>query len=177
LVDIAKLRGETPAEAFSKLAQLSIGYEVETGQPGDMIIGTSMNEQDLQALMVWPHANICTDGGLQDRHPRGAGSFPRVLGRYVRDLQLMRLEEGIHKMTGLPARHLGFTNRGLIKPGYQADLVLLDPKTVVDRATSAAPSLSSRGISDVWVNGEAVLRKGGLVGVYPGQVLRRVTAP
>jgi N-acyl-D-amino-acid deacylase len=89
----------------------------------------------------------------------------------------MRLEEGIHKMTGLPARHLGFTNRGLIKPGYQADLVLLDPKTVVDRATSAAPSLSSRGISDVWVNGEAVLRKGGLVGVYPGQVLRRVTAP
>ena len=167
------MRGETPAEAFSKLAQLSIGYEVETGQSGDMIIGTSMNEQDLQALMVWPHANICTDGGLQDRHPRGAGSFPRVLGRYVRDLQLMRLEEGIHKMTGLPAKHLGFTNRGLIKPGYQADLVLLDPKTVADRATTAEPFLSSSGITAVWVNGEAVLHKGAFVGVYPGQVIRR----
>ena len=177
LVEIAKLRGETPAEAFSKLAQLSIGYEVETGQSGDMIIGTSMNEQDLQALMVWPHANICTDGGLQDRHPRGAGSFPRVLGRYVRDLQLMRLEEGIHKMTGLPAKHLGFTKRGLIKPGYQADLVLLDPKTVADRATTAEPFLSSSGITAVWVNGEAVLHKGAFVSAYPGQVIRRAAAP
>jgi len=88
-------------------------------------------------------------------------------------LQLMRLEEGIQKMTGLPAKHLGFTNRGLIKPGYQADLVLLDPITVADRATTAEPFLSSSGITAVWVNGEAVLHKGAFVGVYPDQVIRR----
>ena len=177
LIEIAALRGETPVEAFSALAQLSIAHEVQTGQPGDIIIGSSMDEQDLQALMAWPHTNICTDGGLQDRHPRGAGSFPRVLGRYVRALNLMTLEVGIHKMTGLPAEHLGFTDRGLIKPGYRADLVLLDPITVADRATTSEPFLSSRGIRDVWVNGEAVMRRGEAIDVYPGQVIRREITP
>ena len=177
LIEIAALRGETPVEAFSALAQLSIAHEVQTGQPGDMIIGSSMDEQDLQALMAWPHTNICTDGGLQDRHPRGAGSFPRVLGRYVRALNLMTLEVGIHKMTGLPAEHLGFTDRGLIKPGYRADLVLLDPNSVADRATTSEPFLSSRGIRDVWVNGEAVMRRGEAIDVYPGQVIRREITP
>lgn len=127
--------------------------------------------------MAWPHTNICTDGGLQDRHPRGAGSFPRVLGRYVRDLELMRLEVDIHKMTGLPAKHLGFADRGLIKPGYRADLALLDPDTVADRANTAEPYLSSQGITDVWVNGEVVLRRGDPVAEYPGRVIRRVMRP
>jgi len=173
LVQVAALRGESTDQAFSALAQLSLAWTEQTGEPGDMMIGTSMEEADLQDLMRWPHANICTDGGLLDRHPRGAGSFPRILGRYVRDLNTFPLEVAVHKMSGLPARHLGFTDRGLIAPGKKADLVLFDPDKIADRATTAEPFLSATGISHVWVNGIAVLEDGTPTLAYPGRVLRR----
>ncbi len=84
-----------------------------------------------------------------DLHPRKAGSFPRVLGRYVREQELLPLEQAVHKMTGLSARHMGFTDRGLIKEGFVADLVLFDPETVIDRATPERPELLSAGITSV----------------------------
>jgi len=79
----------------------------------------------------------------------------------------------VHKMTGLPARHMGFTDRGLSAPGKKADLVLFDPAKISDRATTADPFLSATGIANVWVNGVAVLEEGVPTSAYPGQVLRR----
>ena len=177
LVEIAGLRNESPGEAFSQLAQQSIAYEEKTGQSGDMMIGTSMDEGDLRDLMAWPHTNICTDGGLQDRHPRGAGSFPRVLGYYARDAALFSLESAVQKMTALPAQHLGMKDRGMIKPGYKAYLVLFDPATVIDRATTSEPFLAAVGISDVWVNGTRVMENGHQTEAYPGRVVRRTSTP
>ena len=76
-----------------------------------MMIGTSMRDDDIAAFIAWPHTNICTDGSLRDRHPRGAGSFPRVLGRYVREQGILSLESAIHRMTALSAQHMGFFER------------------------------------------------------------------
>ncbi len=173
LAEIASKRGISPTEAFRVLATASIAHEAQTGEPGDMIIGTSMTEDDVAALLAWPHANICTDGSLKDRHPRGAGSFPRVLGHYGREQQLFPLEVAIQKMTALPAQHMGFSDRGRIAPGYVADLVLFDPETVADRATTAEPFLASVGIEGVWVSGKRVLAGGTALNAYPGKVIRR----
>jgi N-acyl-D-amino-acid deacylase len=96
-----------------------------------------------------------------------------VLGRYVRARNLMSLEEAIRKMTSLSASHLGFRDRGTVKPGMAADLVLLDPATVLDRSTTHAPQALSVGIEKVWVNGELVYEKGRVTGKRPGRVLRR----
>ena len=173
LTEIAAAREQTAAEAFSALAQLSIAHETATGEAGDMIIGTSMQEGDIAKLIVWPHANICTDGSLRDRHPRGAGTFPRVLGRYVREQGVLTLENAIHRMTALPATHMGFAERGVIALGMMADLVLFNPDTVIDRATTDAPFAPSEGIHSVWVAGERVLHEGVVGPTYPGRVIRR----
>ncbi len=139
----------------------------------DAIIGTSMTEEDIHALLSWPHTNICTDGSLDDLHPRAIGSFPRVLGRYVRQQGVLGLEQAVHKMTGLAAQHMGFDKRGMIKPGFAADLVLFDPDTVIDNATPRNPKALSSGITTVWVNGRMVFDNGAATGHYPGQILRR----
>ncbi len=173
LSQIAAHRGETPGVAFSQLAQLSIAHESTTGERGDMMIGTSMQEADVATLMAWPHINICTDGSLEDRHPRGAGSFPRVLGHYTRDLGVLTLAEAVRKMTALPAAHLGWEDRGIVAPGKVADLVLFDPDTIADRATTAAPFQVANGIHTVWVSGEVVLKDGASTAVFPGRVIRR----
>jgi N-acyl-D-amino-acid deacylase len=96
-----------------------------------------------------------------------------VLGRYVREQQLLTLESAIHKMTALSAAHVGLTRRGTIAPGYIADLVLFDPATVIDRATPAEPHLVSEGVSRVWVNGKVVWEGGKTVRSRSGRVLRR----
>ncbi len=173
LVEVAELRGTDPVSAFMELIAESEAMSAETGEAADMIIGTSMNENDIRALMAWPHSNICTDGSLEDLHPRGAGSFPRVLGRYVREQGLMSLEDAIHKMTGLSAKHMGFTDRGIIRPGAAADLVLFDPETVIDHATPQDPGALSGGISRVWVNGQVVFEQGRETGQRPGRFLAR----
>ena len=142
-----------------------------------MIIGTSMREEDIKVLMAWPHSNICTDGSLDDLHPRGAGAFPRVLGRYVRELGLFSLEEAVHKMTGLSAGHMGFADRGIIQPGAAADLVLFDPDTVIDHATPQDPGALSSGISRVWVNGQIVFEQGKESGLRPGRFIARAKEP
>jgi len=176
LVEVAALRGVDPVTAFMDLIADSEAMAARTGESADMIIGTSMREEDIKALMAWPHSNICTDGSLQDLHPRGAGSFPRVLGRYVRELGLMSLEEAIHKMTGLSARHMGFVDRGVIRPGAAADLVLFDPDTIIDHATPQNPGAISSGVSRVWVNGQIVFEDGRETGLRPGRFIARAKA-
>ena len=176
LTEVAAAREQRPREAFSALAQMSIAHEEATGEMGDMMIGTSMRDDDIAAFIAWPHTNICTDGSLRDRHPRGAGSFPRVLARYVREQGVLSLESAIHRMTGLSAQHMGFAERGVIAPGMIADLVLFDPDTVRDRATTSEPFAPSEGIHSVWVAGERVLREGEVSKIFPGRVIRRAGA-
>jgi N-acyl-D-amino-acid deacylase len=104
-------------------------------------------------------------------HPRGYGSFPRVLGRFVRDLGVLKLENAIYKMTALPARNVGLEERGNIRIGNYADLVLFDPGTVEDRSTMLDPTALSVGIEKVWVNGVLAFENGESTGVYPGHVV------
>jgi len=173
LVEVAALRGVDPVTAFMQLIAESEQMSADTGENADMIIGTSMREDDIRELMAWPHTNICTDGSLDDLHPRGAGSFPRVLGRYVREQGLLSLEQAVHKMTGLSARHMGFEDRGVIRPGAIADLVLFDPETVLDHATPENPGALSSGISKVWVNGQIVFSDQRATAARPGRFIAR----
>jgi N-acyl-D-amino-acid deacylase len=167
LTEIAALREIDTVTAFTQLAEEADQMRKETGKRAEAIIGTSQ-------LMAWPETNICTDGSLTDLHPRGTGSFPRVLGRYVREQNLMPLETAIYKMTGLSASHMGFTDRGQIRQGAVADLVLFDPDTVIDRATPLQPDALSEGITSVWVSGELVFSDGAATENRPGRVIRRL---
>jgi N-acyl-D-amino-acid deacylase len=106
-------------------------------------------------------------------HPRLWGAFTRVLGRYGRDQQLFPLETAVHKMTGMTAQAFGLTERGQVKAGHWADLVVFDPAAVADCATYAQPELPSQGIAHVFVNGQCVWRLGEHTGARPGHCLRR----
>jgi N-acyl-D-amino-acid deacylase len=174
LLEVADLLETDAVGAFTHLASEAEKWKLENGRRAEMIIASSMRVEDIDALMLWPETNICTDGGLADRHPRGAGTFPRVLGRYVREQNLMPLETAIHKMTGLSAAHMGFTDRGLIRQGAIADLVLFDPDTVIDHATPEDPFALSEGITSVWVGGELVYNNGTTTDARPGKVIRRL---
>ncbi|MCP4878143.1 MAG: D-aminoacylase [Gammaproteobacteria bacterium] len=115
-----------------------------------------MDESDLQRIMAHPGAMIGSDGiaSMQTPHPRLWGTFPRVLGHYVRQKKLFDLETAVHKMTGLTASRFGLENRGSIEIGNYADLVLFDPQTIIDRASFENPTQISDGIVSVWVNGK-----------------------
>lgn len=174
LTEIADLLETDAIGAFTHLAEAADKWQQENEGSAEMIIATSMDADDIGALMSWSQTNICTDGGLNDLHPRGAGSFPRVLGHYVREQKLMSLETAVYKMTGLAATHMGFTDRGLIRQGAIADLVLFDPDTVIDRATPEHPDALSDGILSVWVAGELVYANGKTTSARPGKVIRRL---
>ena len=169
LPEIARLRNTDPVTTFMQLAAESVRH----GDDADQMIGTSMLESDIHTLLKWPHTNVCTDGSLNDLHPRGSGSYPRVLGRFVRDQGVIGLTEAIHKMTGLAALHMGLNDRGVIRPGAAADLVLFDPDSVIDNATPEDPGALSSGITTVWVNGKVVFERGLSSGLRPGSVIRR----
>jgi N-acyl-D-amino-acid deacylase len=173
LAEIAAIREVDVITAFTQIAQEALAWEDEHGEGAESIIGTSMVKADIDELFAWPWANVCTDGGIVNLHPRSAGSFPRVLGRFVRDENLFPLEEAIRKMTGLAAENMGFTDRGLIREGMVADLVLFDPETVIDHATPLEPQLLSTGITTVWVGGEIVYADGETTDARPGKVIRR----
>jgi len=115
-----------------------------------------MDEDDLERIMAHPAAMIGSDGiaSMQTPHPRLWGTFPRVLGHYVREKKLFELESAVHKMTGLTASRFGLRNRGSIAVGNYADLVLFDPETIKDRASFENPAQISDGIISVWVNGK-----------------------
>jgi len=173
VTEIAALLETTPVDAFMQLAEDADEWQQANNRSAEMIIGTSMNDDDVRTLMAWPHTNICSDGSLSDLHPRGAGSFPRVLGRYARENGALSLESAVQKMSGLAAEHMGFDNRGFIAEGMIADLVLFDPNTVIDRATPENPSALSEGIERVWVAGETVFENGSATENRPGKVIRR----
>lgn len=175
LPDLAEELELDVVSTFTELARRADQWRRNNSDAGsaEMIIAESMSDEDIRALMSWPHTNICSDGGLDDLHPRGAGSFPRVLGHYSREQGLFPIATAVHKMTGLAARNMGFIDRGRIAPGMSADLVLLDPTTVIDRATPEEPKALSSGIRSVWVAGELVYRDGVTTGARPGRVLTR----
>lgn len=137
----------------------------------ETIMGKAMDDQDVADFISWPHANICSDGSSSG-HPRGHGTFTRILGRYVREQQLMPLETAVYKMTGLSAEHLGIRNRGIIQSGNYADLVLFNPATVIDRADVKNGTLLSEGIEMVWVNGVLTYQIGKATGKYPGRLIK-----
>jgi N-acyl-D-amino-acid deacylase len=151
------------------------GAQVGSGevQPVEGIIATSMAEEDVTALLRWPHANFCTDGSLTGAHPRGFGSIPRILGHYVRERRVLSLAEAVRKGTALAAAHVGVRGRGTIAPGMKADLVLFDPATILDRATPAEPHAVATGVLRTWVGGVVVYADGKATGARAGRVIRR----
>ena len=140
-----------------------------------------MSEEDMRAAMRSPFVSFCTDSGSRatdgplagsKSHPRGWGSYPRILGRYVRDEKLLTLETAIHKMTGGPATRVGLKDRGLLRVGMFADITVFDPKTVIDRATFESPNQFPVGIEYVLVNGQVSVDKGERTSALAGQVIR-----
>lgn len=134
-----------------------------------------MDEGDVQTVMRHPTTMIGSDGiPLGGKpHPRLYGTFARVLGHYARELGLLRMEEAVHRMTGMPAQKFGLADRGVLRAGNYADLVLFDPATVIDTGTFKEPKRYPDGISYVFVNGVAVVATGRHTGARPGRALRR----
>lgn len=133
-------------------------------------------EADLRQLLAHPAVAIACDCGawnMPRAHPRGYGTYPRILGHYVRDTRLLTWEQAIHKMTALPAAIMGLTDRGLLAPGMAADITVFDSATVIDRATYEQSDLLSEGIRLVLVNGVVALRDGVVTGARGGLTLRR----
>ncbi len=138
-----------------------------------------MDEANVRLNLQQPWMKIGTDAGAVDPatfkglvHPRSLGTFPRILGHYARDEQLMPLEDAVRKMTSATATRLSLHDRGLLKPGMFADVVVFDPKTIIDKATFEDPVQVSIGVRDVFVNGTAVIRGGTHTGAKPGQIVR-----
>jgi dihydroorotase/N-acyl-D-amino-acid deacylase len=136
-----------------------------------------MADEDIERIMRHPQTMIASDGRLAKPgeghpHPRSYGTFPRVLGEYVRDRGVISLESAIHKMTGMPAKRLGLADRGFIREGFRADLVVFDPAAIKDTATFVAPHGYAVGIDAVIVNGKLAVNQGGLTDARAGQVLR-----
>jgi N-acyl-D-amino-acid deacylase len=162
LFDLATERNEEPQETARALSPAGAIY-------------FAMSEGDVGRILAHPLAMVGSDGLAHDAHPhpRLWGTFPRVLGRYVRELKLLTLEAAVHKMTGLSARRFGLPQRGLIARGFHADLVTFDPARVLDRATYRDPSLPPEGIHTVYVNGQVACEAGQMTGARAGRVLRR----
>ena len=135
----------------------------------------SMAEEDVQRIMKYPHSMIGSDGLPHDTrpHPRLWGTFPRVLGHYSREVGLFPLEEAVRKMTGLSATQFGLKDRGTLKVGNYADIVMFDPDTVIDTASFTDPMQAATGIALVLVNGRAVWQDGAVTGARPGRAIRR----
>ena len=155
---------------------LEAAQHVLRAEPLATCVMHSMSEDDVQTVLRHPSTMIGSDGipTLEGKpHPRLYGTFARVLGHYARDLGLLSLEEAVHRMTGFPARKFGLADRGLVRPGAVADLVLFDPETILDVGTFEDPNHPPRGIAHVLVNGTAVVRDGSHTGARPGRPLRR----
>jgi dihydroorotase/N-acyl-D-amino-acid deacylase len=174
LDEIARASGKTPEDTLLDL--------VEADRAQTEVVRFVMSEDDVRLALRRPWVALGTDdpgqsvdGPFAKRrgHPRGFGSAPRLLGHYARDLGLFPLEEAVRKMTSLSARRMRLADRGIVRPGMAADLVVFDPEKVIDRATFADPSRYPEGIDLVIVNGKVVLDEGKLMPERPGRVLRR----
>jgi len=166
--ELAKQNSITPVEMYIRMIREGDAANTEAG-----VIGQSMVEPDMKAFYQRPWVMVASDGGINSGHPRGAGTFPRVLGLYVREKHWLTLPEAVRKMTGLPAQRLGWKDRGVIRIGAVADLVLFNPATVIDRSTFAKPYELSTGIEKVFVNGQLVWSDNKATGARPGRVLTR----
>ena len=164
--DLASANNITPVEMFIRVIRESDAANIEPG-----IIGQSMIESDIKAFYQRPWVIVASDGGIGARHPRGAGTFPRVLGLYVREKHWLTLPEATRKMTSLPAKRVGWKDRGIIREGAFADLVLFNPNTVIDRSTFSSPFALPAGIEKVFVNGTLVWSSDKPTGARPGRVL------
>ncbi len=173
LGQLAAERGEEP---FDLLVRLIVEDRNRAG-----MVGFGMDEENVERKLAHPLATICSDGGafapygpLSEGvpHPRTYGTFPRVLGQYVRERGIMPLETAIHKMTQLPASRIGLHDRGVIRPGTKADLVAFDPDTVIDNATFEDPHQYPDGIPHVWVSGVPVIQDGEHTDARPGRSAR-----
>jgi N-acyl-D-amino-acid deacylase len=166
---LAQQRG---AEPYALLLEITRGDRSRT-----RMVGFGMSEENVARKLAHPLSMVCSDGGAMTRadgtpHPRNYGTFPRVLGRYSRELGVLPVETAIMKMTSLPARRLRFDDRGRIAVGAAADLVAFDPATVIDRATFEDPHQFPIGIPHVLVNGAFVIRDGEHTGARPGRAVR-----
>jgi dihydroorotase/N-acyl-D-amino-acid deacylase len=173
LSQIAEEQGKDPLDVLFDLIL------ADHGQTGAIYF--MMSEDDMRAAMRAPFVSFCTDSGARANdgplagaksHPRGWGSYPRILGRYVRDERLLTLAQAIHKMTGLPAARVGLRDRGLLRSGFYADLTIFDPKRVLDRATFEMPNQHPEGIKYVVVNGQISVDDGQRTPALAGRVLR-----
>lgn len=172
LADVAKLRGTSIEETAMDLV-VKDGSRVGT-------IYFIINEDNIAKQLRKPWVSVGSDAGSlaaegvflkSNPHPRAYGSFARVLGKYVREDSVLTLEEAVRRMTSLPATNLRIKRRGALKPGYFADIVVFDPKTIRDNATFEQPHQYATGVRDVFVNGVAVLAKGEHTGAKPGRVV------
>ncbi|GAA0359990.1 D-aminoacylase [Microbispora corallina] len=166
---IAELAAAASADPLDTAAGLLVAERGEV-----TIISHSMVEEDVRRVLAAPYAMIGSDGVPKPGgrpHPRWAGTFPRVLGRYTRELGLLTLEEAVHKMTGMAAARFGLAGRGVVRDGAHADLVVFDAERVADRATFTDPLLPPEGIEAVVVSGAVVVRDGEETGARPGRVL------
>ena len=175
IAEISKMRNEKPAQTL--MALIAQAGDFETKNPNykgsiETIMGKSMSETDIANFLAWPYTGICSDGGWGG-HPRGYGAFTRVLGNYVRNTKTLSLEMAVYKMTALTAESLGLQNRGLIKTGYFADLVLFDPNTVKDNANIQNSTALSLGIEKVWVNGQLVYQNQQPTGQFSGVFIKK----
>jgi N-acyl-D-amino-acid deacylase len=137
-----------------------------------MIIFIS-DETDVRTILRHPAQIVCTDGLLGGKpHPRVYGAFPRILGRLCRDEKVLELPEAIRKMTSAPAQRLGLADRGLLKEGFFADIVVFNPGTIIDTATYDEPRQAPKGIEHVFINGKQVVASGRQIGAKSGRILR-----
>jgi dihydroorotase/N-acyl-D-amino-acid deacylase len=141
-----------------------------------------LDEGDVRRILTHPRVMVASDGRLSrpgdgHPHPRAYGTFPRVLGRYVREERALSLEAAVHKMTGMPARRLGLEDRGVLRAGAAADVVVFDPARVADRATFEAPHQYATGIDLVLVNGVPAVDGGRFTNSRGGRVLRHTPRP
>ena len=169
---IAAIAAQTGKDAITIIQEIVKKTHAPGATGKESVVVTAMTEADVTAFVAAPEVMFCSDGGLKPSHPRGAGSFPRVLGYYAQSKKALTLEAAIHKMTGLPAARMHLANRGRIAPGMKADITLFDPTTVHDTATTAHPAAPPIGIPYVIVNGSVVLAQGKFTGSRPGAVLR-----
>ena len=159
------------AAAFARKTTVETYIEiVRNGGAG--VVGFGMSENDVRTFYQTPWVMVSSDGGIGGRHPRGTGTFPRVLGLFVRENKWIRLEEAIKKMSMMPAERLGLRDRGRVKKGLKADLVLFDPQTVIDRATFTEPQLFAEGVRAVFVNGVEVWDGTKTSGQLPGEIVK-----
>lgn len=182
--ELEPLQGKRISEiaAQQKKDPLDVVFDLilaDHGQTGAIYF--MMSEADMRAAMQSPLVSFCTDSGARatdgplagsKSHPRGWGSYPRILGRYVRDEKLLSLESAVHKMTGAPAARVGLRDRGLIREGKFADITVFDPAKVIDRATFESPNQYPTGIEYVLVNGKISVDKGQRTAALAGRVLR-----